>query len=52
MLYAVVSEAGFPWGIQCAECDRQIPVGKPYDYRPDGVYDNGDTIGTLVCVYC
>lgn len=50
--FPVMTQAGFPWGLRCAECSRSITEGQPYLSRVDYFYDNGDSMGTITCVYC
>lgn len=50
--FFVMTEAGFPWGLRCATCSRQITEGQPYESRATGVNDDGSTNGVITCVYC
>jgi ferredoxin len=50
--FPVMTDAGFPHGLRCDACHRLITEGQPYREDVEGVYDNGDTISLLRCVYC
>jgi hypothetical protein len=49
--YSVVTEAGFPYGLQCMACHRGLDVGQPYAEHVSGMID-GIPIVNLTCVYC
>lgn len=50
--FPVVTEAGFPHGVQCPVCSLGISVGQPYADHLVGVYSDGSVITLLTCVYC
>jgi hypothetical protein len=50
--YPLMHDAGFPWGLRCAECHRTILDGQPYAEVPDAVSDSGALSSLLKCVYC
>lgn len=52
MPFMVMTDAGFPWGLMCPTCDRRIEPGQPYTSHLREIYDNGDTMTLLTCVYC
>lgn len=39
-------------GMRCARCDRLVERGQPYQSVPTGMYENGDSTHSLLCVYC
>lgn len=39
-------------GMRCAACNRVVERGQPYVSIPTGVYEDGDTVNELRCVYC
>ena len=52
MPFMVATEGGFPHGLICPTCDRRIEPGQPYTSHRREIYDNGDTMTVLTCVYC
>jgi len=50
--FPVMTDAGFPHGLRCDTCLREITEGQPYREDVDYIYDNGDSMSTLRCVYC
>jgi len=51
--YRAVTSRGFPDGLRCAgACNRVIEPGQPYESRPTGIDDAGNTYSVLTCVYC
>lgn len=36
----------------CEDCGQVVRHGQPYVSRITGVYENGDTLHGLCCVYC
>jgi hypothetical protein len=50
--FPVVTEAGFPGGLQCPLCGQAIEPGQPYRDQVESVYDDGDVVVVLTCVYC
>lgn len=49
--FPVMTDAGFPHGLRCAECHRLIGVGQPYREDLEGMV--GDSpLTVLRCVYC
>lgn len=38
--------------LTCEDCGQIVRHGQPYVSRLTGVYDNGDTLAELQCVYC
>ena len=51
LTYLVVTEAGFPYGLQCMECGQAIEVGKPYASSVEAMIGDAP-INKLTCVYC
>jgi hypothetical protein len=50
--YSIVTEAEFPDGLLCIECECPIPVGYAYTSRPDAVMADGSLIEELICAFC
>lgn len=50
--FPVMTDTGFPHGLRCDTCHRLITEGQPYREDVESVYDNGDTLAVLRCVYC
>lgn len=43
--------ADFEGGCRCMSCNRIIPDGTPYAWKP-GAVDEDTIWGEIVCVYC
>lgn len=39
-------------GMRCASCNHLVLRGQPYQSVPTGMYENGDSMNELRCVYC
>lgn len=49
--FPIVTEQGFPHGLRCTGCQRELSPGQPFAELPMGFDDNYETV-LLVCVYC
>jgi hypothetical protein len=51
MNYQIISEAEFPWGVECAECERALLPGQPYITKLEDMAGEVP-IEVVCCVYC
>lgn len=50
--FPVVTDRMFPHGLRCESCHREIEPGRPFQSVEESLWENGDVLAVLRCVYC
>jgi hypothetical protein len=51
LTFPIVTPTGFPYGVRCTDCDRDLLAGDPYTDRAYSMCGN-DMVTEIVCFYC